>query len=69
MWRLQGRWASTLGPQVLQGVIRLDNKTLLVVDTDSTQEATLHSPTEMEFCNHTASATDHFTFCFLLKKE
>ena len=65
----KGTWSSTLGSEPLQGVIRLDNKTLLMVDPDSSQEATLLSPTEMEFCNHTVNATDHFSFCFLLKKE
>ncbi len=64
-----GAWASVLGSEDMQGVIRLDNKTLLLVDTDSTQVATLLSPTEMEFCNHTVTTSDRFTFCFLLKKE
>jgi opacity protein-like surface antigen len=65
----KGTWGSTLGTETLQGVIRLDNKTILMVDTDSLLEATLLSPTEMEFCNHTVTATDHFSFCFLLKKQ
>ena len=64
-----GTWSSVLGKEALQGVVRLDNKTLLIVDTDSSQVATLFSPAEMEFCNHTVSATDHFSFCFLLKKQ
>ncbi len=64
-----GTWSSVLGSETLQGVIRLDDKTLLIVDTDSSEEATLLSPTEMEFCNHTVTTSDHFSFCFLLKKE
>ena len=64
-----GTWSSVLGSEEMQGVIKLDNKTLLVVDTDSTELGTLLSPTEMEFCNHTVSPSDHFSFCFLLKKE
>ena len=64
-----GSWSSVLGSEDMQGVVRLDNKTLLIVDTDSTETATLLSATEMEFCNHTVTATDRFSFCFLLKKE
>ena len=64
-----GTWSSVLGSEDMQGVVRLDNKTLLVVDTDSTEVGTLLSPNEMEFCNHTVNTTDRFAFCFLLKKE
>ena len=63
-----GSWSSVLGSEDMQGVIRLDNKTLLIVDTDSSETATLLSATEMEFCNHTATTSDRFSFCFLLKK-
>ena len=64
-----GSWSSVLGSEDMQGVIRLDNKTLLIVDTDSSETATLLSATEMEFCNHTVTTSDRFSFCFLLKKE
>ena len=65
----KGNWASTLGSETMHGVVRLDNRTLLMVDVDSSLTATLLSPTEMEFCNHTVGPTDHFAFCFLLKKQ
>jgi hypothetical protein len=29
----------------------------------------LLSATEMEVCNQTVNATDHFAFCFLLKTQ
>src|SRR5262245_6269838 len=65
----KGTWSSVLGAEKAQGVIRLDNKTLLIVDDDSSLHATLLSPTEMELCNHSVTTTDHFSFCFLLKKQ
>lgn len=65
----KGTWSSVLGSETLQGVIRLDDRTLLMVDTDSSIEATLISPAEMEFCNHTVDTSDHFSFCFLLRKQ
>ena len=58
-----------LGSEKLQGVIRLDDRTLLMVDTDLSLQANLLSSTEMEFCNQTVSVTDHFSFCFLLRKQ
>ena len=58
-----------LGSENLQGVIRLDDRALLMVDSDSSLEATLLSSTEMELCNHTVNAADHFSFCFLLRKQ
>jgi hypothetical protein len=64
-----GAWSSVLGSEAMQGVVRLDGKTLLIVDTDSSEVATLLSPTEMEFCNHTVNTSDRFSFCFLLRKE
>lgn len=63
-----GVWAGPSGSQPVQGVIRMDNKTLLMVDPDSLLEATLISPNELEFCNHTVSERDHFSFCYLLKR-
>ncbi|WP_421725805.1 hypothetical protein [Bauldia sp.] len=64
-----GRIASNLGSEAVQGVIRLDNRTLLMVDDDSTQTATLLSDGEMEFCNHSRTVYDRFTMCFLLMRE
>jgi hypothetical protein len=64
-----GSWGSVLGSEPMLGVIRLDNRTLLMVDSDSSLEGAMISPTEIEFCNHTVSASDHFAFCFLLKKQ
>lgn len=64
-----GTWASDLGSEALQGVIRLDDATLLMVDEDSTLTATLLSESEMELCNHTLSAGDRFSMCFLLRRE
>jgi hypothetical protein len=64
-----GTWGADFGSEEIQGVIRLDNTTILTVDTDSTQTGTLLSDTEMEFCNHTVTVSDSFTFCFLLEKQ
>lgn len=63
-----GVWAGPVGSQPVQGVIRLDNRTLLMVDPDSLLEATLLSANELEFCNHTVSERDRFSFCYLLKR-
>ena len=64
-----GTWAANVGSEPIQGVIRLDNRTILTVDSDSSQTGTLLSETEMEFCNHTITESDRFTFCFLLEKQ
>jgi hypothetical protein len=65
----RGTWSSVVGSENLQGVIRLDNRRLLMLDSDSQLEATLLSSTEMELCNNTLTVTDHFSFCFLLRKH
>jgi hypothetical protein len=65
----KGTWGTGLGSEEMQGVIRLDNRTILTVDVDSTQIGTLLSENELEFCNHTVNITDRFSFCFLLRKQ
>jgi hypothetical protein len=64
-----GTWGADVGSEPIQGVIRLDNRTILTVDSDSSQTGTLLSETELEFCNHTITESDRFTFCFLLEKQ
>jgi hypothetical protein len=64
-----GSWSSVKGSEDIQGVIRLDNQTVLFVDPDSYQSARILSPGELEFCNQTTSAKDRFAFCFLLKRQ
>jgi len=64
-----GSWSSVKGSEDIQGVIRLDNQTVLFVDPDSYQSARILSPSELEFCNQTTNAKDRFAFCFLLKRQ
>ena len=64
-----GTWSSTSGSQPIQGVIRLDNRTVQLVDTDSYLTATILSANELEFCNQTTNDKDRFAFCFLLKRQ
>jgi hypothetical protein len=64
-----GSWSSVKGSEDVQGVIRLDNQTVLFVDPDSYQSARILSPSELEFCNQTTNAKDRFAFCFLLKRQ
>ena len=66
---LMGTWGSVNGSETIQGVLRLDNTELLLVDEDSFFDARLVSATEMEFCNRTIAMNERFAFCFLLKKE
>jgi hypothetical protein len=64
-----GSWSSVKGSEDVQGVIRLDNQTVLFVDPDSYQSARILSQSELEFCNQTTNAKDRFAFCFLLKRQ
>jgi hypothetical protein len=64
-----GSWYSVKGSEDVQGVIRLDNQTVLFVDPDSYQSARILSQSELEFCNQTTNAKDRFAFCFLLKRQ
>jgi len=64
-----GTWSSVKGSERIQGVIRLDNQTVLFVDTDSYETAKILSANEMEFCNQTTNGKDMFAFCFLLKRQ
>jgi hypothetical protein len=64
-----GTWSSSRGSEPIQGVIRLDNRTVLFVDTDSYLTATVVSANELEFCNQTTNGKDRFAFCFLLKRQ
>jgi len=64
-----GAWSSVSGSERIQGVVRLDNQTVLFVDTDSYQTAKIISANELEFCNQTTNAKDMFAFCFLLKRQ
>jgi hypothetical protein len=66
---VMGTWSSVKGSERIQGVVRLDNETVLFVDTDSYLTAKLLSANELEFCNQTTNAKDMFAFCFLLKKQ
>ena len=64
-----GTWSSVSGSERIQGVVRLDNQTVLFVDTDSYETARVVSANELEFCNQTTNAKDMFAFCFLLKRQ
>jgi hypothetical protein len=64
-----GTWSSVKGSERIEGVIRLDNQTVLFVDTDSYETAKILSANEMEFCNQTTNGKDMFAFCFLLKRQ
>jgi hypothetical protein len=64
-----GTWSSANGSEPIQGVIRLDNQTVLFVDTDSYLTAKVVSANELELCNQTTNGKDRFAFCFLLKKQ
>lgn len=66
---LMGTWGSVDGSETIQGVIRLDNTELLLVDEDSFFHARLLSAAEMEFCNQTLALNERFSFCFLLRKQ
>lgn len=66
---IMGTWSSVKGSENIQGVIRLDNQTVLFVDPDSYESARILSPSELEFCNQTTNAKDRFAFCFLLKRQ
>ena len=55
--------------ETILGVIRHDGKTILFSDNDTTFQATLISPTEMEVCAQEAGTTDIIATCELLKKE
>jgi hypothetical protein len=64
-----GTWSSVKGSERIEGVIRLDNQTVLFVDTDSYETAKILSANELEFCNQTTNGKDMFAFCFLLKRQ
>jgi len=64
-----GTWSSVKGSERIQGVVRLDNQTVLFVDTDSYETAKILSANELEFCNQTTNGKDMFAFCFLLKRQ
>ena len=64
-----GTWSSISGSERIQGVVRLDNQTVLFVDMDSYQTAKVISASELEFCNQTTNTKDMFAFCFLLKRQ
>jgi hypothetical protein len=66
---IRGTWSSVKGSEDIQGVIRLDNQTVLFVDPDSYETARILSPGELEFCNQTTNPKDRFAFCFLLKRQ
>lgn len=66
---ITGTWSSVSGSERIQGVVRLDNQTVLFVDTDSYQIAKIISANELEFCNQTTNSKDMFAFCFLLKRQ
>jgi hypothetical protein len=66
---ITGTWSSVSGSERIQGVVRLDNQTVLFVDTDSYQTAKVVSANELEFCNQTTNTKDVFAFCFLLKRQ
>jgi hypothetical protein len=66
---IAGTWSSTKGSEPIQGVISLDNQTVLFVDRDSYMTAKVVSANELEFCNQTTNGKDMFAFCFLLKKQ
>lgn len=66
---IAGTWSSVKGGEPIQGVIRLDNQTVLFVDPDSYFTAKVLSANELEFCNQTANDNDRFAFCFLLKRQ
>lgn len=64
-----GTLGADFGTQALQGVIRMENKTLLIVDEDISLTATLFSDSEMEFCSHSANESERLTTCLLLTRE
>jgi hypothetical protein len=66
---IRGTWSSVKGSEDIQGVIRLDNQTVLFVDPDSYETARILSPGELEFCNQTTNPKDRFAFCLLLKRQ
>ena len=55
--------------ETILGVIRHDGKTILFSDNDTTFQAVLISPTEMEVCAQEAGTTDIVAACWLLKKQ
>ena len=64
-----GTVGADFGSQALQGVIRMDNETLLIVDEDTSITATLLSDNGMEFCSHSLNESERLTTCLLLKRE
>ncbi|MCP4384571.1 MAG: hypothetical protein GY798_24690 [Hyphomicrobiales bacterium] len=64
-----GSLGADFGTQALQGVIRLDNKTLLIVDEDTSLTATLLSSDQMEFCAHSQNPSERLTTCLSLTRE
>lgn len=64
-----GTWSAELGSEALQGVIRLDDRTILMIDDDTLLTGTLLSENEMELCGHWLSPEDRFSHCFLLIRK
>lgn len=55
--------------QPIHGVIRMDNRTVLLTDRDSVNQAVLLSGDEMELCHQTTEADEMSAFCFVLRRE
>jgi len=64
-----GTWSSPNHSEAIFGVLRRDNRTLLLVDEDSYFDGLLLSPTSMELCLAETQADAMGAWCLLMEKQ
>ena len=66
---LIGTWSSPRKTERLVGVVRLDNKTVVLADEDTHFSAVLLDANSMEFCGTEAGEISILAACLLLNKD
>ncbi|MGE0286880.1 MAG: hypothetical protein AB7I42_18645 [Bradyrhizobium sp.] len=66
---LIGTWSTPRKTERLVGVVRLDNKTVVLADEDTHFSAVLLDANSMEFCGTEAGEISILAACLLLKKD
>jgi len=66
---LKGSWSSDNHSEQVMGVIRRNNKNLILVDEDSHFEGLLLSPTSMELCLWETHQLAMGVWCLLMEKQ
>ena len=66
---LIGTWSSPRKTERLVGVVRLDNKAVVLADEDTHFSAVLLDASSMEFCGTEAGEISILAACLLLKKD